>query len=49
MLAAVDASIVALQAKQSYIPTYDPPEQKSNEVGKDSTKKANGFAANGNN
>ncbi|OAA81784.1 hypothetical protein LEL_01329 [Akanthomyces lecanii RCEF 1005] len=49
MLAATDASIVALQAKQSYITTCNPPEQMSNGAGKDSTKNANGSAANGNN
>ncbi|KAJ4164241.1 hypothetical protein LMH87_005924 [Akanthomyces muscarius] len=49
MLAAADTSIVALQAKQSHIPTCNLPEQKSDGAGKDSTKKANGSAANGNN
>lgn len=48
MLAATEASVVILQAKQSHIPTHNLPEHESGASGKDSTTIANGSTANGN-
>ncbi|OAQ95630.1 hypothetical protein LLEC1_04067 [Akanthomyces lecanii] len=47
MLAATDPGIVAIQAKQSYFPTFNQLETESAEAEKDSAKKMGDSTANG--